>query len=267
MLLHGWPGDHTDYDDVLAALGDSHDVVVPDLRGFGVSDKHPADPAEQYSVDAQARSVVGLLEELGIGPAVIGGYDIGSRIGQKVAQVRPDLVRALVVTPPLPGVGTRVLAAEVQPEVWYQAFHRLDLATALIDSRHHAVRVYLEHFWTTWSGPSFVPAADRLDHLTSVYSGPGAFTASINWYRAGSGMVARALAETLPDPADRMGVPTTVLWPEHDPLFTRAWSDRLEEFFARVTLRFVDGVGHFVPVEAPHEFAGTVVAAAGAPRG
>ena len=66
ILLHGWPGDRTDYR-VLGpalALGSGCDVIVPDLRGFGQSDKHRADPAEQYSPSAQARSVAGLIREL-----------------------------------------------------------------------------------------------------------------------------------------------------------------------------------------------------------
>ncbi len=59
ILLHGWPGDRTDYRLLAPELAGSCDVVVPDLRGFGESDKHPADPAEQYSAAAQARSVAG----------------------------------------------------------------------------------------------------------------------------------------------------------------------------------------------------------------
>jgi pimeloyl-ACP methyl ester carboxylesterase len=80
-------------------------------------------------------------------------------------------------------------------------------------------------------------------------------TSSVAWYRAGSGMVAMSLAEQAPAPQDRVAVPTTVLWPEHDPLFPRAWSDRLGEFFAAAGLQPLDGVGHFTPVEAPHAFA------------
>ena len=45
LLLHGWPGDRTDYRQVAPLLSASADVVVPDLRGFGESDKHHADPA------------------------------------------------------------------------------------------------------------------------------------------------------------------------------------------------------------------------------
>ena len=85
--------------------------------------------------------------------------------------------------------------------------------------------------------------------------------ASINWYRSGAGAVARSLAEQAPDRADRIAVPTTVLWPEHDPLFPRAWSDRLDEFFADVRLRHLDGAGHFSPLEQPEEFAAAVLEA------
>ena len=64
LLLHGWPGDRTDYREVVPLVSGTADVVVPDLRGFGESDKHEADPASQYTAAAQARSLVGLIEDL-----------------------------------------------------------------------------------------------------------------------------------------------------------------------------------------------------------
>jgi pimeloyl-ACP methyl ester carboxylesterase len=231
---------------------------VPDLRGFGGSDKHDGEPAGHYGVDAQARSVIGLIEELELGQAVLGGYDIGSRIAQAVARLRPDLVTSLVVTPPLPGIGERVLAPGAQQEFWYQPFHQLALAEELIDGRPDAVRSYLRHFWSHWSGPGFELDDDRLTHLVSVYGAAGAFAASIGWYRAGAGAVARSLAERTPQPQDRLTTRTTVLWPEHDPLFPRAWSDRLEAFFSCLSLEFIDGTGHFVPVEVAQTFAAAV---------
>ncbi len=95
-----------------------------------------------------------------------------------------------------------------------------------------------------------------------MYGAPGAFTASIAWYRAGAGSVAASLAEQVPQPDQRIAVPTTVLWPSHDPLFPRAWSDRIDDFFAAATLTLLDGVGHFMPIECPEEFASAVSAAA-----
>ena len=250
VLLHGWPGDRTDYRELVPRL-DGCEVVVPDLRGFGASDKHVADPATHYNGPAQARSVADLITGLGLQRPVVVGYDIGSRVAQSLARARPELVKAMVITPPVPGVGTRVFGPGPLREFWYHAFHRLPLAEELIDGKPEAVRAYLRHFWAHWSGPSFTLAEADLDHLVSVYGPPGAFTASVGWYRAGGGTTAVATTETAPAPEDRLGTPTVVLWPEYDPLFPREWSDRIGEFFSRARLRFVDGAGHYAPLEYP----------------
>src|SRR5689334_3356361 len=85
VLLHGWPGDRTDYR-VLAPLlvERGFEVVVPDLRGFGGSQGVAADPAA-YGALGQAGSVVGLIEELGLDRPVLAGYDVGSRVAQAIA--------------------------------------------------------------------------------------------------------------------------------------------------------------------------------------
>jgi pimeloyl-ACP methyl ester carboxylesterase len=258
VLLHGWPGDHIDFRYVVPLLDKDFDLVVPDLRGFGRSDKHPVDPADAYSAAAQARGIVALIGELGLHQPIIAGYDIGSRIAQTIAKDHLGLAKHLVLSPPLPGVGNRVLDERAQQEFWYQAFHQLSLPEEMIDGNRDAVYNYLRHFWTHWSGPTFTIADTDLDHLVDQYSTAGAFAASIAWYRAGAGTVATSLAEDPPDPGHRISTPASVLWPEHDPLFPRQWSDRLDEFFADASLTTVDGVGHFTPVECPDEFAGLI---------
>jgi pimeloyl-ACP methyl ester carboxylesterase len=260
VMLHGWPGGRGDYREVVPLLADSADVITPDLRGFGQSDQHPADPAAQYSAAAQARSVAGLIEELRLTRPVVVGYDIGSRIAQTLAAERPDLVRALVISPPVPGIGSRILSPDAQREFWYQQFHRLELATQLIDGNPQAVRTYLRYFWAHWSGPDFELPAQHLDDLVTAYAPRGAFAASIGWYRAGAGSVARSLAEQPPAPADRITVPTTVLGPAHDPLFPLEWSDRIDEFFADARLIHLPGAGHFTPLESPADFAAAITA-------
>ncbi|HEX6697714.1 MAG TPA: alpha/beta hydrolase [Solirubrobacteraceae bacterium] len=262
VALHGWPGSRRDYREVAARLGGEADLVVPDLRGFGASDRHEA-PLEAYAAGGQAASVLGLIDELSLERPVLVGYDVGSRVAQTVARERPDAVRALVIAPPLPGVGDRVLGPDPQREFWYQPFHGLELSTDLIDGRREAVDTYLRHFWEHWSGPSWSPAEDELQALVDLYARPGAFAASIAWYRAGAGTVASAMREAAPAAVDRQAVPTTVLWPTEDPLFPVAWSDRLGEFFAAAELHVLDGVGHFVPLQAPDRVAGAIRAATG----
>ena len=251
VLLHGWPGWRADYRDVVPLLTPHADVVVPDLRGFGESDRHVRPPAEAYSAEAQAAGVLALIEELGLDRPVLVGYDVGSRVARMIAATHPDAIRALVLAPPLQGVGERILSAASQREYWYQPFHNLAIADALLDGRPDAVRVYLAHFWEHWSAPGWSLPTERFDELVALYSRPGAFTASIAWYRSGSGGVATALAERAPDPENRVHVPTTVLWGEHEPLFPLAWSDRLGEFYSDFELEIVEGAGHFTPLEAP----------------
>ena len=103
----------------------------------------------------------------------------------------------------------------------------------------------------------------ELEALFDDYARPGAFAASIGCYRARAGTLANALAERPPAPEDRPAVPTTVLLPTEDPLFPVAWSDRIDAFLARAQLRVLDGVGHFVPLQAPEDVAGAIRAATG----
>ena len=165
----------------------------------------------------------------------------------------------------MPGAGARVFAADQVPEWWYQAFHNLALARDLVDGNREAVRAYLSHFWSHWSGPDFTPSDADLDHLVDVYSPPGAFMASTAWYRAGSGTTARAATERTPEPATRTAVPLDVLWPDQDPLFPQAWSDHLDEWFSDVRLHHADGSGHFTALEATEQFAELIIAALAEP--
>ncbi len=255
VLLHGWPGSRHDFRLMSPLLAEAElDVVVPDLRGFGGSDKHVVSVSHFYSASAQAASIVGLIRELGLTGVVLAGYDVGSRVAQSVARMQADLVRALVLSPPLPGAGDRVLSARAQSEFWYQGFHQLPLAAQLVDGDPDAVREYLRHFWSHWSGPDFALSEDDLDVLVSDYGLPGAFSASIAWYRAGAGTVAQSLAELPPERAVKIHAPTDVLWPRHDPLFPPQWADRLEHYFTDARLHMADGAGHFTPLECPEKF-------------
>ena len=198
LLLHGWPGDRAGYSEVIPLVAAAAEVITPDLRGFGDSDQHPADPGAQYSAAAQARSVAGLIEELGLVRPVIAGYDVGSRVAQTLAADRPDLVRALVISPPLPGIGDRILSPGAQREFWYQQFHRLGIAAQLIDGQPDAVREYLRHFWEHWSGPDFrLPARG-----SNIWSPPTPRRARSRRRSTGTGAARdrspRALAERPP---------------------------------------------------------------------
>ena len=259
VLLHGWPGDRTDYNQLVSKLQDHADVLVPDLRGFGQSDIHAdAEPERFYSAPGQARGIIALMDELTIKEAVLGGNDVGSLVAQTVARMRPDLVRALVVSPPLPGAGQRILELRAVREFWYTTFNQQRVVEELIDGNPKAVRAYLRHFWEHWSGPNYVVDETRLNHLTEMYSRPGAFTASMGWYRSSGNPVTAYTQEVTPKASERLTTPTTILWQEHDPIFPTAWSDRIGEFFTDYEVEFLPGVGHYTHLEATDVFAGAI---------
>jgi pimeloyl-ACP methyl ester carboxylesterase len=239
VLLHGWPGLHTDFDAVRERLTDTGTVLVPDLAGFGASFVPGAEL--DASAEAHAQRVIALVGRERLRRPIIVGYDIGSRVAQAVARQAPDLVAGIVVTPGYPGIAERAQAAEIQPEYWYQHFHRLPLAVSLLDGDRRAVHAYLSHFWRAWSARDDLAAGARFEQIVEAYARPGAFAASIAWY----------VANTRYRASEQITVPSIVLWAARDPLFRLEWADRLGASFAEYQLEVLPDCGHFVPLEAP----------------
>lgn len=263
ILLHGWPGFWYDWRRVIPLLAGEADVIALDLRGFGASDKPELAPEIGYSRDAQAAVVLAVLEALALPPVVLAGYDIGSSVAQAVAHAAPTRVRGLALAAPmLPASGVRALEPDARSEFWYQDFHRLALADTLVGRDREAVRAYLGHFYDHWVGRKEALHPPEFEAIVDTYAMPGALRASLGWYRAGSATIETA-RRTIAQPPDRPSPPpqpqpTAILWGERDPIFPPSWSGGLEYAFRNYTLTLLPGVGHFVPFEAPGEFAAAI---------
>lgn len=100
LYVHGLGGSAQNWTDLMGALRDVVDGEAPDLPGFGQS---PPPSHADYSVTAQARTVIRLLEASGRGPVHLFGNSLGGAVSTRVAALRPDLVRTLtLVSPALP---------------------------------------------------------------------------------------------------------------------------------------------------------------------
>ena len=267
LLLHGWPGFWYDWRRVIPALaGKGYEVLAPDFRGFGDSEKPNLPPKDAYTSEAQSASIQSFVERLNLKQMIVVGYDVGSRVAQTLARWVPQRIRGLVLcNPSYPGIGNRRLEYAAQSQFWYQHFHNTSVADAVIGHNRETVRTYLSHFYDHWLGRKSTLRTLEFEAIVDTYAREGAVRGSLNWVRSGAGTgLSPKLHErtTGPDTPEAVQVQhaTRILWGELDPIFPPSWADNLPAYFPNMKLKMLPGVGHFVPFEAPEEIVSAVEA-------
>ena len=100
LVVHGYLWSGAVWEDVFPYLARSLRVVVPDLPGFGESEKPP--PARYaYGYEAFTESLVDLVAALGVGRVSVCGHSMGGAIALMLAAHHPDLVEKLVLVDPI----------------------------------------------------------------------------------------------------------------------------------------------------------------------
>ena len=91
VLVHGYPLDHTIWDEVVPLLENDFDMIIPDLRGFGQSDVVES----QYKIADMAADIAGLLDHMGIEKTAIAGHSMGGYVSLAFARAYPQRVLGL----------------------------------------------------------------------------------------------------------------------------------------------------------------------------
>lgn len=91
LLIHGYPLDHTIWNEVTPHLEDRFDLILPDLRGFGESDAVEA----VYHMDDFASDLARLLDHLGIEQAFVAGHSMGGYVSLAFARAYPQRMLGL----------------------------------------------------------------------------------------------------------------------------------------------------------------------------
>lgn len=109
VLLHGWPEFSGVWEPMMARLASEFDVIAPDLRGFGDTQKPDAGPSEAVSADLLAADLLALLDGLGLeGPVGLVSHDVGASVAQSLGRSHPERISGLFFfNCPYPGIGTR----------------------------------------------------------------------------------------------------------------------------------------------------------------
>ncbi|MEY4749821.1 MAG: hypothetical protein RIQ60_2035 [Pseudomonadota bacterium] len=253
LFLHGWPEWSHVWRPVMSRLTASKapfELIAPDLRGFGASEKPSAGPAETATPELIAEDLLALLDVLGIARVGIVAHDVGSFVAQVMARRAPERVDGLFFfNCAYPGIGRRWIEPGHLLQTWYQFFHQQPWAAELVGSSRDACRIYLRNFLQHWSYRKNA-FDDQLETWVDNFMRPGNLQGGFNWYRsihAARMAVVHGLVAA-PAPID---IPTRVFWGAHDPVLLPVWTDRLPEFFTRLRCDLAPDAGHFVHVETP----------------
>lgn len=237
LLLHGF-GDTGDMWARLAAhLARDRTVVVPDLRGMGLSDK----PEGGYAKWNQAADMREVLQALGIGKAAVVGHDIGTMVAFAYAARYRELTERLVVMDaPVPGVPPWNDIVR-DPRLWHFDFGGRD-AERLVAGRE---RIYLDRFWNDFAGtPSRIGEATRR-HYAALYAQKGAMRAAFAQFNAIRGDAednAKAIGTKLAMPVLAIGGAKS---------FGAMEAVVMRNAAADVTEVVVDDAGHWLMEEQP----------------
>jgi pimeloyl-ACP methyl ester carboxylesterase len=259
LLLHGWPQHWWAWRHQLVALADAgFRAVAPDLRGFGASDK----PPRGYDAYTLTADIAGLVRALGERDAVVVGHDWGGTLAWCAAALHPEVVRRLVVLSAAHPVRHRdqVLAdprGQLRASGWVAGV-QLPLRPERALVADDAARV--ERLLSRWGGPGY-PDQESARVYRAAMQVPGVAHCSLEHYR----WLVRSIAKPtgyrffkrmhqpvaapvlqLHGALDSCVLPRTALGSGRYVRGAYEW-------------RLLDGVGHFLPEEAPEVVTGEVV--------
>jgi pimeloyl-ACP methyl ester carboxylesterase len=176
LLLHGYGETGDMWAPLAARLARNHKVIVPDLRGLGLSSR----PAGGYDKKTQAEDMAGVLDALKIDKVDLVTHDIGNMVGYAFAAQHPDRVKKFVIIDaPLPGIGPwdDIVRSHA---LWHFSFYGPD-AERLVKGRE---RIYLDRFWNEFSAdPKKFDEASR-KHYAQLYAAAGAMHAGFEQFKA-----------------------------------------------------------------------------------
>ncbi len=176
VLLHGYGETGDMWAPLAADLARDHMVIVPDLRGLGLS----ARPAGGYDKKTQGQDISGLLDALKIGKVDLVTHDIGNMVGYAFAAENRDRIKRFVLMDaPIPGIGPwdEILK---NPLLWHFRFGGPDMER-LVAGRE---RIYLDRFWNEFSATPSAFSEESREHYAKLYALPGAMHAGFAQFAA-----------------------------------------------------------------------------------
>jgi pimeloyl-ACP methyl ester carboxylesterase len=237
-MIHGF-GDTGDMWAPLAtAMMKDHTVIVPDLRGMGLSSA--ADRG--YDKKTQGQDIATILEALKVEKVDLVTHDIGNMVGYAFAAQYPDKVkRWVVMDAPLPGVGhwDEIIRS---PALWHFNFRGPDVER-LVAGRE---RIYLDRFYNELSAnPKAIDEATRA-HYAALYARPHAMHNAFEQFAAFS---QDAIDNKAFLAKGKLSMPVLAIGADHS--FNTGMATELGFAASNVTGKVIANSGHWLMEEQP----------------
>jgi pimeloyl-ACP methyl ester carboxylesterase len=265
LLMHGWPYDPRCYDAVVPPLVASGcRVIVPYLRGFGATRFLSAETPRSGQQAALGNDLRELMDALGIGRAMLAGYDWGGRAACIVAALWPERVLGLVTGN---GYNIQDIAGAAKPlapaqehRLWYQYYFNTERGRAGLEADRRALCRFI---WGLWS-PNWAFDDATFERSAASFDNPDFVAVTIQSYRHRFGYMEGDAAlepiEARLAPQPKITVPTIVLHGEANGIQPPEGSQAHKRFFAgSYQRRVMPKIGHNPPQEAPEAFAGAIL--------
>ncbi len=165
VMLHGFADTGDMWVPLAAAMMKDHTVIVPDLRGMGLS----SHPEAGYDKKTEARDIAVVMDKLNVQKGDLVTHDIGNMVGYALAAQYPDrITKWVVIDAPLPGIGPweEILKS---PLLWHFNFHGPDV-DRLVKGRE---RIYLDRFYNELSANPEAIDEETRNHYARLYARPG----------------------------------------------------------------------------------------------
>lgn len=243
LLVHGFPETWWVFHKLIPRLSEQHRVFAVDLRGFGDS----ATASPEHDSATAAKDLSELITWLDVGPVHLTGQDISGATTFRVAATHPELVRSYTgIETGLAGFGAEALADVTHGGAWHiGVLAAPGIPELLLAGRERA-------FLTDYAIPSLAVTPDAftdrdIDELVRTYARPSAFAGAAGLYRSllSEGDELRQLATR------KLDLPVLAV-AGRSANFTPT---TLRQVATNVATARIEGIGHYVAMEAPHQLA------------
>lgn len=243
LLVHGFPETWWVFHKLIPLLSEHHRVFAVDLRGFGDS----ATATPEHDSATAAGDLSELIARLDVGPVHLTGQDISGATTFRVAATHPELVRSYTgIETGLAGFGAERLADVTKGGAWHiGVLTAPGIPEMLLAGRE---RTFLADYAIPALSASTHAFTDAdIDELVRCYARPQAFLGAAGLYRSllSEGDELRDLA------ARKLAMPVLAVGGRSRD-FTPS---TLRQVATDVTAIRIDGIGHYVAMEAPDQLA------------